>query len=434
MISRFIQSLTHLVGEPKGHRYLLAVSGGADSIVMAHLCHHLGLDFEMAHCNFHLRGEASNEDMRLVQTWASQRNIPLHIREFDTLALQEQSGLSMEMMARKLRYDWFEELGQAFDFIVTAHHANDAAETLLLNLSRGTGLKGLCAIPERNGKIIRPMLVFSAEEIRSFASMQNIDFAVDSTNSDETIKRNRIRHSVIPVLTELNPNLINTLTHDCQVLRQQYAFYQRQMASKKRTLVTQRDNAVVVDYAALRNDPDKNIILYEILKDYGFPATVADALCREVQSGKQFLSQDLVLLVHGDELIIKSPSQDAALNVECFSIEELTRYFRVEEVHADGKIQFARDNKVLYLPQRLLTWPVTIRYWQKGDFFYPLGGKGKKKLSDYFIDHKIDCFTKQQIPLFCIGKDIVWIVGHRSDNRYKITDKDTDYYKITYTI
>lgn len=434
MIARFIQSLTRLVGEPNAHRYLLAVSGGADSIVMAYLCYQIGLNFEMVHCNFHLRGEDSNMDMRLVQAWASQRNIPLHIREFDTLALQEHSGMSVEMMARKLRYEWFDELGQSFDFIVTAHHANDAAETMLLNLSRGTGLKGLCAIPERNGKIIRPMLAFSATEIRSFADKQNIDFAIDSTNSDETIKRNKIRHSVIPLLTEINPNLINTLTHDCHVLRQQYAFYQRQMASKKSMLLTQKEDTVIVNYAALRNDPDKNIILFEILKDYGFTAAVADALCQDVQSGKQFLSQEFVLLAHGDELLIKSVSQESGSAIECFTMEELECHFNVERVHSDGKVQFERDNKILYLPQRLLTWPVTIRYWQKGDFFYPFGGKGKKKLSDYFIDHKIDCFAKQQIPLFCIGKDIVWIVGHRSDNRYRITDKDRDYYKITYQI
>lgn len=432
MYSRFIQSLTQLVEDPHRYRYLLAVSGGADSMVMAHLFHQAGCDMALAHCNFHLRGEESDRDMRLVQQWATQTGTPLHIREFDTLKLQAHSGLSVEMMARKLRYDWFDEVGRDFDFIVTAHHANDAAETLLLNLTRGTGLKGLCAIPDRNGKILRPMLTFTAEEIRAFAQEQDIPFVVDSTNRDETIKRNRIRHTVIPALTALNPNLVQTLAHDRMVLQRQFAFYQRQLESRKSALVKQREDVIAVDYASLCNDPDQQILLFEILSDYGFSAAVAESLCQELSTGKQFFAEEYTLLVHGGELLIKKKEQSEEMVVTCHSLEDLKRYFRVEEIHSEEKIQFTKDNRVLYLPKRLLTWPVTLRNWQKGDFFYPLGSNGKQKVSDFFTDHKIDRFTKQQIPLFCVGEDVVWIVGYRSDNRYRITNSDKDYYKIIY--
>ena len=221
MIQQFASELKRLVGEIDQYRYLLAVSGGADSSVLAHLFHSAGLNFAVAHCNFHLRGEDSNRDMCEVQSLAQSLNVPFFLKEFDTLALQKNSGRSVEMMARELRYDWFEEIGRDYDFIVTAHHANDAAETMLLNLCRGTGLKGVASIPEKNGKIIRPLLNFSASEIRTFAQKHNISYVFDYTNDDETIKRNRIRKSVIPILEELNPNLICTLSHNRKIFQKQ---------------------------------------------------------------------------------------------------------------------------------------------------------------------------------------------------------------------
>ena len=291
MIERFRTALERLVGEPGRQRYLLAISGGADSSVMAPLFHDAGYDFAIAHCNFHLRGEDSNADMRLVQDLAKTLEVPLFVKEFDTLALQKDSGLSVEMMARKLRYDWFEEIGGAYDYLVTAHHANDALETTLLNICRGTGLKGLASIPSENGKIIRPMLGFSAKEIRAYASSHHIEYAIDCTNADETIRRNRIRHSVVPQLEEINPNLIHTFTHNREILQRQLAFYQHSIEKIKKQVMTSKEDAFVVDASILENHPDKDVILYEILNDFGFNSSIVENLGSELQSGRQFFSE-----------------------------------------------------------------------------------------------------------------------------------------------
>lgn len=433
MIERFRTALERLVGEPGRQRYLLAISGGADSSVMAHLFHNAGYDFAIAHCNFHLRGEDSNADMRLVQNLAKTLEVTIFVKEFDTWTLQKDSGLSVEMMARKLRYDWFEEIGGDFDYIVTAHHANDALETTLLNICRGTGLKGLASIPSENGKIIRPMLGFSAKEIRAYASSHHIEYAIDCTNADETIRRNRIRHSVVPQLEEINPNLIHTFTHNREILQRQLAFYQHSIEKIKKQVMTSKDDAFVVDVSILENHPDKDVILYEILNDFGFNSSIVENLGSELQSGRQFFSEKYVLLVNRDKYIIQSKNIDCQDSIMIDSIEVLKKYFRVELVSQSEEIIFPKNSDILFIPEDKLLFPLELRHWREGDSFYPLGAKGRQKLSDFFIDHKVDVFTKQKIWLLCTPKEIVWIVGYRSSESFKIDRKKMkSYYKIIY--
>ena len=224
MLSRFLQELHVLAGvDALRKSYLVAVSGGADSMVAATLFHEAGLNFAMAHCNFHLRGADSDRDMQFVQKIANQWQISLFLRVFDTLTIQKNSGKSVEMVARELRYTWFAEISSEYDHLVIAHHGTDAAETMLLNLTRGTGLKGLCGIPSVNGKIIRPMLIFTAQEIRKYAENHHIEYVEDYTNRDEQIARNRIRHSVIPQLETLNPQFLQTNARTRSLLQRQYA-------------------------------------------------------------------------------------------------------------------------------------------------------------------------------------------------------------------
>ena len=222
MKESFYNNLKKLVGLPQDNTFLLAVSGGGDSVVMTHLFHSCGLKFAIAHCNFHLRGDDSDEDMRFVQKLAAEYGVQLFVKEFDTLNIQKESGKSVEMVARDLRYHWFEEVGQDYGFIVTAHHANDNAETLLLNLCRGTGLKGLAGIPARNGRYIRPLLPFPADELHNYATRHNLSFRTDQSNFSEQYQRNKIRLSVLPKLAEINPDLIPTLTRNTDHFRQQY--------------------------------------------------------------------------------------------------------------------------------------------------------------------------------------------------------------------
>ena len=423
MLSRFLQELHVLAGADALRKsYLVAVSGGADSMVAATLFHEAGLNFTMAHCNFHLRGADSDRDMQFVQQTADQWRIPLFLREFDTLTIQKNSGKSVEMVARELRYTWFAEISSEYDHLVIAHHGTDAAETMLLNLTRGTGLKGLCGIPPVNGKIIRPMLVFTAQEIRQYAESHHIEYVEDFTNRDEQIARNRIRHSVIPQLEMLNPQFLQTNARTRNLLQRQYAYFQKHIESDIEKVVSEKEGQWRVNRDLLKANEDKELILYEILTKFGFSAEVSEKLSEEalLQPGKQFFSDAYVLLVDRDFLIIQPRSVESNPVEEIASVEALRHYFVVEECEYQRDMAFEKNADILYVPKEKLTFPLQIRSWQPGDYFYPLGAKGRQKLSDFFTDHKIDRFAKEKIRLLCAGNQIIWIVGWRSDERFKV--------------
>ncbi len=434
MLSRFQENLSRIVGDPGGFRYLLAVSGGADSCVLAHLFHNAGLDFALAHCNFHLRGEDSDSDMRLVQNMASRWGVRVLMREFDTLALQKGSGKSVEMVARELRYAWFEEVMGDYDFLVTAHQADDAAETLLLNICRGAALRGLASIPEKNGRVVRPLLNFSAREIRDYARQNHIPFAIDRTNSDESILRNRIRSSVIPILKEINPNVLETIARNREILRRQAGFYQNAMDRLKKSLLSERDGCFFINLAGIDRQECPELVLYEILSDFGFDAGTVRELCKTVRrSGTRHFSPTHELLVNRGELVVRPCAPDEPVHINIRSLEELEEHFTVERHQNHGHITFEKDNRTLYLDEMDLHFPIVLRTWEPGDHFFPLGGGGKQKISDFFTDHKFDMFTKNHTLLLEMNHDIVWIVGHRSDNRYRIDlNKTKNYYKIRY--
>ena len=434
MLARFLQELQRLAGpDALRKRYLVAVSGGADSTVAASLFHEAGVQFAIAHCNFHLRGEDSDRDMRFVQEMATRWDVPILIREFDTLNIQKDSGKSMEMVARELRYKWFSEIMDDFDHLVTAHHATDAAETQLLNLTRGTGLRGLCGIPPVNGKTIRPMLPFTAQEIRQYAEDHHIAYVEDYTNRDEKISRNRIRHSVIPQLEAINPQYLHTNIRTREILQRQYAFYQKHIETIIATISSEQNNQIHLNLSLLESCEDKELILYEILNRYGFPSDVSEKLSESfpLQSGKQFLSDTYILLIDREFLIIKPKKEEILDLIEIDTFDDLKHYFNIEELEYQKDMIFDKNPNVLYIPKEKLTFPVLIRRWNPGDWFHPLGARGSQKLSDYFTDHKIDRFTKERIRLFCIGDHIAWIIGHRSDERFKVTPQTKTYYRIT---
>jgi len=433
MLNRFLQELHRLAGEDASEKhYLVAVSGGADSMVAATLFHKAGLHFSVAHCNFHLRGADSDRDMHFVQKMAAIWQVPLFLREFDTLSEQKHSGKSIEMVARELRYRWFNELLPDFDFLVTAHQSNDAAETILLNLTRGTGLKGLCGVPPVNGKIIRPMLVFTAEEIRQYAENHHIEYVEDYTNHDEEIVRNRIRHSVVPQLESINPQFLPTNAHTRLVLQRQYAYYQKHIEADKKKLLSLKEGQYQIERSQLDLCEDKELVLYEILNEFGFSSDVSEKLAESsnFQPGKQFFSDDYILLIDREFIIIKPKDKAENDTIHIDSLETLKRYFYIEEFEYQKDMIFDKNPDILYVPKEKLTFPLQIRSWQHGDFFYPLGAKGKQKLSDFFTDHKIDRFTKENIRLLCAGEDILWVIGWRSDERYKVQKNKTLCYKM----
>ena len=434
MLARFLQELQRLAGPDALRKYyLVAVSGGADSTVAATLFHEAGVQFTIAHCNFHLRGDDSDRDMRFVQELASRWNVPILIREFDTLNIRNNSGKSVEMVARELRYKWFSEILDGFDHLVTAHHANDAAETQLLNLTRGTGLRGLCGIPPVNGKTIRPMLPFTAQEIRQYADEHHIAYMEDSTNHDEKISRNRIRHSVIPQLEAINPQFLRTNIRTRQILQRQYAFYQKHLKAEIQDMLIDEDGEVRIHLQKLAQNENILLILYEILHEYGFTADTVEKIIvnNQIPVGRFFYSDSHILLIDRDFLIIQPRFEEAeGILAEIYSMADLKTYFNIEELEYQKDMVFDKNPDVFYIPKEKLTFPVHIRKWNPGDWFHPLGAPGRQKLSDYFTDHKIDRFSKERIRLFCVGDEIAWIIGHRSDERYKLTPQTEKYYLI----
>lgn len=431
----FRQHINELVDSAPSKTFLLAVSGGADSSVLAYLFAHCQLNFAIAHCNFHLRGEESNLDMMLTRRMAQDYGVTYFEKEFNTKAEQEKSGDSIEMVARNLRYTWFKEIGIEYDYIVTAHHANDNAETVLLNLSRGTGLKGLTGIPEQNGKILRPLLPFSAQQIRQFAAEKNIAFRNDSSNFSDTFHRNKIRLSVIPKLEEVNPQLIQTFSHNSQILRQQYQFYQHQIEKIKNDLVQIQGEETIIPLDKLSLLDDKILILNEILRNYGFNEDNVKQIIHSEQgpSGKKFLSSTHVLVKDRNYLIINHLTSDTHHSIMINSWEELSLYgFQICQCSINQKPIFENNPNIIYVDEKKINFPLILRHWKSGDFFFPFGMKGSKKLSDFFTNQKIDILTKDKIWLLCDGEKIIWVVGFRSDDRFKIDNKTTNYIKIKY--
>ncbi len=433
--SSFYAHLHTLVENLHRKKFLLTISGGKDSVALAHLFYQLQLSFSLAHCNFHLRGEDSNNDMKFVQDLAKKWQIPLYVKEFDTLAEQQKTDKSIEMVARELRYHWFDEIGASFDYIVTAHHANDNAETVLLNLTRGTGLKGMIGIPEINGKYLRPLLPFTVDDILQYVEDEHLSYCIDQTNFSEIFHRNRMRHTVLPALTSINPQIIATFTRNIHHFQQQFNFLQYEIEQYRNRFTEKNDHQFSINIRELTSHPYASLLLYEFLKPYHFSFLVTREIFKalEGESGKTFFSPTHTLVKNRDTLIVQKREENQPLNFSFQTIEELTNYgFSVDLQLNNGTVIYGRNPNIIYVDAKKLQSPFQLRNWETGDYFYPFGMRGKKKLSDFFVDQKIDKFSKYQTPLLCSNGEIVWVVGLRADNRFKIDAQTTHYYKIIY--
>lgn len=435
MVEQFRQHIEQLVPFAQEKKYLLTVSGGADSSVMAWLFHHCGFDFAIAHCNFHLRGEESDKDMLLVREMAKNYGVRYFEREFDTLDYQKQHGLSLEMAARELRYHWFAQIFADFDFVVTAHNANDNAETFLLNMTRGTGLRGLTAIPEKTTTLLRPLLRFSSAQIRRFAAEKGIAYRNDASNESEAFRRNKIRLSVMPKLEELNPELISVFSRNIDLLKRQYRFYQGKMEEIKSMLVAEEGDVLRISIDKLSKCEDPSLVLFEILKDYGFNASEVEQILDSLEksSGKCFYSSRYQVVKDRKYLIVSPIETAQQVEKKIDKIEDLVALgFTVEKFPISVAPVFTSDSDILYVDAKKLVFPLILRHWQEGDRFCPFGMQGSKKLSDFFIDQKINLLEKKNVQVLCSADKIVWLVGLRSDDRFKIDHQTENYYKIQY--
>ncbi len=404
---------------------LVGVSGGADSIALLTLLVESGYSCIAAHCNFHLRGEESQRDEFFAASYAAKLQVPFCKVDFDTVQYAESHQVSIEMAARELRYDWFEQQRIKWNAqaIAVAHHRDDSVETVLLNLMRGTGIRGMRGIQPRNGYVVRPFLAVSRETIEEWLAERQIPFITDSTNLSDEYTRNFIRLRVLPLLEELNPSVRETIARTAENLSATAEIYTEAIASaRKKVFVT--DNQLSIK--ELLAYPAPETLLYEFLSPFGFSAAVTTEVFRSLhgESGKQFYSSDYRLLKDRESLILSLREQKTD---EIYLITEKTTVIRnpieltLDKFVLFSDFTFCKEKHIAYFDADKLNYPLSLRRWKKGDWFIPFGMKGRKKLSDYFSDRKFNLLEKEEAWLLCSGENILWIVGERADNRCRVT-------------
>jgi tRNA(Ile)-lysidine synthase len=439
LLDRFLQFISRHKLIDSRDRLLLAISGGIDSVVMCELFHKSGIRFDIAHCNFSLRGEESDGDELFVRSLAERLNVNVHVKKFDTQSYAVKEGVSIQMAARDLRYLWFKQLAldHAYDKIAIAHNLNDQAETFFINLLRGTGIAGLRAMKPNHEGIIRPLLIFSREEIISFASENECSFREDSSNASDKYLRNRIRHHLLPLLKELQPELYPIFSENLERLADTEKVYLNEIERQRQLNVYVSGKRYLINIERLNLLNPLQTYLFEFLKPFGFNETAVSQLISVLNDipGKVFLSATHRLVKDRDSLIIEPLEESRFESVEVF-IEENTVNtdvpFNIEFTILD-RHQFTAFNPsplIAWIDKNKLVFPLSLRRMQTGDRFRPLGMKGFRKLSDFLTDLKIPLPDKQNTWVITSGPDIVWVVGHRIDDRYKVTTQTKEIFKI----
>ena len=399
---------------------LIALSGGADSTALLLIMKELGYRLHALHCNFHLRGEESNRDQAFVEELCKEQNVPLSVRHFQTEEVAKERGISLEMAARDLRYDWFREELKARKAacIAVAHHRDDQAETLLLNLVRGTGLRGLAGMQAKHDGIIRPLLCLSRDEILQYLESRGQTYVTDSTNSERTYLRNRIRLDVIPLLQNINPSAVEHLCNASEIVRESIPYYIKGIET------TFNEQGITPDTFPLKA-LESSTLLHEWLSGKGFNQAQEEemlkldtpATFRGSRTGKFWTSNTHQILHDREALLLRPLKED----------REFIPQLKQEIVPCIEEI----GTNIAYFDADLLTSPIEVRLVREGDAFVPFGMKGRKLVSDFLTDRKLNRFEKAEQFVVTCGEDIIWLIGHRSDNRYRVTDKTTRILKLT---
>jgi tRNA(Ile)-lysidine synthase len=395
----------------KNKKVILALSGGIDSMVLADLLQKAKADFVLAHCNFHLRGEESDGDEQFVCEFAERNGMTLYVKQFDTMGYAKEHGVSIEMAARELRYAWFEELRQElnYDFIAVAHHADDQLETFFINLLRGAGIRGLKGMQPVNGHIIRPLLDVSREEIRQYAVEHHLEWREDHTNAETQFLRNKIRHELLPVIDSISKEGRASILKSISHLASENELYRKLLKEK-------------LANGLPRNNVSEQL-LFEWLRDYGFNSDQVHFIHEAMtgQPGTSFFSPTHRVTIERDRVELTSLCQaETPINLE------------YKQLAKDGNFVIDKSPEVAQLDYDKLAFPLQLRKWQAGDRFYPLGMNGSRLLSDFLKDLKLTTSQKENVSvLLTADGEIVWVVGYRVDERFKVTERTRSVLKVS---
>ena len=413
-------------------KILIACSGGLDSIVLLHLLQKIGLTPGVAHCNFKLRGAHSDADLSFVETIAANLGVPVFTTVFDTKTYAKTQGVSTQVAARELRYDWFYSTARAngYDRIATGHHADDDLETFFINLSRVTGLRGLTGIASNTEQLIRPLLPFSRAQIMQFAKKEELFWREDSSNSTRDYLRNKLRLDVIPAFKGVNKTVLQNFQQTQQHLKESQALLEDYITLVTKLVVSHTDAGYEIDIKQLQALPNTNTLLFELLYPYGFTDFKAIASILESEVGKKVLSKQYVLHKDRNHLVLTTKEQVVDSRVYCIDAKQQSCTIPV-------KLNFTKVAQVgelephsLYVDAAKLRYPLKVRAWRLDDVFHPFGMKGKKKLTKFFKDEKLSLLSKNSVWVLESGDEIVWVIGLRPDDRYKVTSATKEVLKI----
>ncbi|MFH2143146.1 MAG: tRNA lysidine(34) synthetase TilS [Bacteroidota bacterium] len=417
-------------------RIILAVSGGIDSMTMLDLFSKTDNEFCIAHCNFKLRGKESDYDELFVKKVASENDIPFYSKSFNTKQYAEKNKISIQMAARELRYSWFEHLLKklSYEYVAVAHNADDVVETFMINISKGTGIKGLSGIKPKSRQVVRPLLFADRSKIETYAISNNVQYREDSSNHSDKYYRNFIRHKILPVCQELNPGFKNNILDTIKILKSTSSIFYEKISEVKEQIIQEAGNKIFIDIKKLQNLSTPDAYLYEFLFPYGFnyEQVINIISSMDKQSGKKYLSQSHILVKDRDKLII---SKNEISDHEFYIIGSNRKIehplsLNCSIISNSEKLIVPKERNIAWLDADKLVFPLKIRKWEKGDHFVPLGMSNFKKLSDFFSDNKFSIIDKSETWILTSESDIVWVVNHRIDNRYKVTNNTKNIFEV----
>jgi tRNA(Ile)-lysidine synthase len=444
LLTRFISNITSLSLIQARDHLLLAVSGGVDSVVLCELCSRAQHQFTIAHCNFQLRGKESERDEQFVKALGKKYQVQVMVKRFETDKYADENKVSMQVAARELRYAWFDQLiggdllkpSDAKKWIVTAHHLDDNIETVLMNFFKGTGLAGLRGMLPRSGNIIRPLLFARKEDLVQFAKDNNLEWVEDSSNQSDKYSRNYLRHQLIPVIEKIYPSAIQNIANGIERFREIEKFHASAMATQLKKLVEVKGEEHHIPILKLKKLPSAKTILHGLLDPFGFSSVRLEEVMHlmDSETGKYLLSSTHRILKNRNWLIISplDPLQQQQVLLE----KEGGYRFQLGTVELQKKsfsgTPINSNNGVAVLDAGKIKFPLLLRKWKQGDYFYPLGMNKKKKLARFFIDQKLSLNQKEKAWIVEMDKKIIWVIGMRIDDRFKITPNTKEVLQIEF--